>query len=440
LFEDLLKHINAQRAEADELRQQLHTASELAMQTNAEASIRLDNILQEERQQAALDRQNLLSQISNLLTAQGEVQDQRITAKIGEVQKSVLSSREVFEESRTKYNQGMDSWNEKEEKLVEEVLRSRETLKSKLKEDWVVRSSSNKTRNPANYQQAANKHNMSLQATTRSVHEETVRIVDMQMKDIATQMEALDDFVTRARSHNAQHHDSHVQSLQGLSTTVKSSYSNIGSHFTSTYERVRDLGDEMSTKTGTIQESLAPLDTILRQPLAELRSNISSTALYEYEPTGETPQKVQYHYPMELPRTDAHETLLAALRRPVSASPSKTMIPAIFNDAPDERDEVTPCEEGDRKPSGGLREIDINISAGSFNSEQNGQSAVPGLAGLPSSGDGPLSQIPSLKRSTSGTGKLPMPKGAKKAVIALEGRENVPFAQSTGRRRSPRTG
>jgi kinesin family protein 11 len=70
--------------------------------------------------------------------AQGETQDARLTAKIGEVQKDVLSSKESFEASRVQYGQGMDAWNDKEGKLVEEVLRSRETLKSKLKEDWVV--------------------------------------------------------------------------------------------------------------------------------------------------------------------------------------------------------------------------------------------------------------------------------------------------------------
>lgn len=70
--------------------------------------------------------------------AQGETQDARLSVKIGEVQKDVLSSKESFETSRAQYSQGMDAWNEKESKLVEEVLRSRETLKSKLKEDWVV--------------------------------------------------------------------------------------------------------------------------------------------------------------------------------------------------------------------------------------------------------------------------------------------------------------
>lgn len=263
------------------------------------------------------------------------------------------------------------------------------------------------------------------------------------MKDISVQMQALDDFVTRARSQNAQHHDSHTKSLQGLSTTVKSSYSNIGAHFTSTYERVRDLSNDMSGRTTALQESLKPLESILRQPLAELRSNISNTLLQEYQPTGETPQKIQYQYPIELPRTEAHETLLAALRRPVSISPTKTMIPVVFNDneTPTGSSEVTtPSTEVDRKPTGGLREIDINIHVGSHNADllqQNGSGqSAPGSASSESQ-----TAIPSFKRSTSATAKLPVPKSARKGVVALEGRENtVLFSQSTGRRRSPRTG
>jgi kinesin family member 11 len=138
LFEDLLKHIDAQKTDADALRHQLNTASELAMQANASASAKLEEVLREEREQAAADRQTLLSQITGLVMAQGETQDARLSAKIGEIQKDVLSSKESFETSRAQYSQGMDAWNEKECKLVEEVLRSRETLKSKLKEDWVV--------------------------------------------------------------------------------------------------------------------------------------------------------------------------------------------------------------------------------------------------------------------------------------------------------------
>jgi kinesin family protein 11 len=138
LFEELIKHINSQKAEADGLRKQLTAASEVAMQANAAASARLDAVLAEERQQLAADRQSLLSQISSLITAQGEAQDLRLSAKITEVQKDIISSKDTFEASRAKYSEGMDTWNDKETSLVGEVLRSRETLKSKLKEDWVV--------------------------------------------------------------------------------------------------------------------------------------------------------------------------------------------------------------------------------------------------------------------------------------------------------------
>lgn len=269
------------------------------------------------------------------------------------------------------------------------------------------------------------------------------------MKDIEIQMRALDDFLTRARSQNAQHHASHTQSLENLSTTVKSSYSKIGSHFTMTYERVRDLGDEMSAKTTSLQDSLAPLDSVLKEPLTALRENIASTNFHEYTPTGETPQKVQYTYPTELPRTDAHENILAAMRNPVEfRSPSKSM-PVIFNDDPvapstamrqfTQSLSAPPSRIGEElvRPltSGGpgLRELDVNV-----------QPTV----------EEHVSLIPSVKKSlNAGIENVKMPAlKTKKSIVALEGRENFnpgssvvganPLAQvqSTGRRRSPRNG
>ena len=54
--------------------------------------------------------------------------------------------------------------------LVDEVLKSRDTLKSKIKEDW----------------KAINNYNSSIQAITKSVHKETIRIINIQIKDIAS--------------------------------------------------------------------------------------------------------------------------------------------------------------------------------------------------------------------------------------------------------------
>ncbi|KAG9242122.1 P-loop containing nucleoside triphosphate hydrolase protein [Calycina marina] len=423
LFEGMLKHVDSQKTEIEQLRQELHIASEVALEANVAASKRLDEVLEEEREQAVSDRESLLSQIANLVTSQGKAQDQRLASKIGIVQTGILSSNELFQASRTAYNQKMDLWNVKEERLVEDVLRSREALKTKLKEDWL----------------AANKHNGSIKIAIESVHDETIRIVNQQMKDIEVQMQALDDFVTRARSQNAQHHNSHASSLDSLSTTVKSSYSNIGTHFGSTYERVRELRDEMTASTTSLQASLRPLNSTLRQPLAQLRTAVTNTAIQEYQPTGGTPQKTQYLYPTALPRTDAHDVLLAALRRPLIASPSKSSsTTVIYNDAPASGEVLvlTPSTESERKPTGGLREININIAGSlSLENQPNASDAAPGAAKYEL-----LPHVPSFKRSMSGNiPKSKMPVTA--SVIPLEGRENTAplLSQSTGRRRSPRT-
>jgi kinesin family protein 11 len=444
MFEELLKHINAQNSQANMLREQLLAANSAAIEAKTQASARLQIVLAEERQQAAEDRQNLLSQITSLITSQGEVQEARLATKIDEVRAEVDASKEVFVVANAQYVEAMDEWNIKENGLVEEVVRSRETLKSKLKDDWMVcltcerpltiKCVANKGK------QAANKYNASIQTTTKSVHEETIRIVDEQMKDIHAQMQALDDFVARARAQNAKHHDDHALSLQSLSTTVKGSYGNIGEHFAFTYDRIKELGEEMSAKTAVLEEALSPLDTTLRQPLAELRSSIASSALQEYTPTGETPQKVQYQYPTVLPRTEAHETLLAALRRPaadavVSAPVSPSKQPVFQDTDMIDSDDVsnTPVSEME-KPLASLREVDLNISAGSRASE----SAIPSF-GTTSDDMAP----PPMKRAATATG-MKLPKMLKKpSVVTLEGRENsqVPvFAQSSGRRRSPRHG
>lgn len=297
--------------------------------------------------------------------------------------------------------------------------------------------------------QLANKHNATLQTSTKSVHDETIRIVDEQMKEISVQMQALDDFVARARSQNAKHHEDHTHSLQNLSSTVKTSYGNIGEHFTFSYGRVKDLGEEMSTKTAVLQEALSPLDTDLRVPLSELRSHIANTALEEYAPTGETPQKIQYHYPTTLPRTETHEALLAALRRqgsssattPASSAPASPSKPQVFHDeSPPSTEPTSTTSEAPEKPALGLREVDVNINAGTRHSE----SAVSALA---TAGSSEENMAPPLRRAATASSGLKMPNKLvrKTNVVALEGRENnvsqMPvFAQSTGRRRSPRHG
>ncbi|KAI1459941.1 kinesin-domain-containing protein [Annulohypoxylon moriforme] len=449
IFEDLMKHITSQKKESDALREQLQRASETTIQSNSSISARIQEVVNEERRQAAEERQKLLTQIAGLINAQALAQESRLADRASSIQQSVQETSTALEGSVTRYSEGMDDWNKKESQLLEEVASSRDILKARLKEDWTT----------------ANKHSTSIQDTTKSVHAETVRVVDEQMKDLDEQMTSLDDFVTRARSQNAVHHDSHSGSVTTLSKTVEGSYANIGDHFKNTCSRVQKLGSDMDIDVADAEGSLEAIPETICQPLSTLRDDINDTILQEYQPTGDTPQKKAYEYPTELPQTEAHEDLIRKLNG--EAVPSKAK---VFSDAdsslsenrsPSRRftsDHALPSSDRDQVPlSMSLREVHPNLNAAStlnFDPRANatihefGASVGPGLMDQAptTTADGDFT-MPIFKRSRTARSSK-----ASRRTVTGEGRENMPpplstvipgggrevFSQSVTRRKSPR--
>lgn len=264
------------------------------------------------------------------------------------------------------------------------------------------------------------------------------------------QMQALDDFVTRARSQNERHHATHVSSLQSLSSTVNESYSSIGDHFTASYDRVKNIGDGMSEQSKALQDTLPPLAQQIQQPLSDLRSSIANSTLKEYVPTGETPQKTQYNFPTTLPRTEPHEKLISNLFSSSSTTASARNLPPspcksiVYNDSP-ASDELTTAAASDEpsRPAtaSGLREISLNISSSipTRHSDPNSITHKP-AAEVPRVNDVSMAPPP-LKRQATLECKLPQKSVGKgnpgQGVVRLEGRENL----GAGRRlRSSPTG
>ncbi|KAI1816832.1 kinesin-domain-containing protein [Poronia punctata] len=319
VFEQLLNHNAAQKRESDLLREQLQTATDTVIQSNASIAAQIQDAINQERIQAAKERRNLLAQITTLINSQAEVQESRLANKATWIQHSVQGNTTMLEGSMTQYKRGVESWNAREDQFLDEVAATRDGLETKLKCDW----------------NTANTHSVSIQDTTKSVNAETIRVVFEQKKDLDDQMTSLDDFVTRARSQNAQHHEQHTQSMDELSSTVESSYRKIGNHFNESNCRVEEMGSDVDKEVYAAEDAVEPLlDTICR-PLADLRDDISNTTIQEYQPTGETPQKVTYDYPTELPRTQAHSSLLAKFNGEPSPSKAFTTAAAapIFVDA-----------------------------------------------------------------------------------------------------------
>lgn len=138
MFEEFVKHMNAQKEEARELRRQLDIASEAAAQANLAVQSQLDDVVQSEREKASSDRQDLLAQITDLILKQGTVQDERLGRRVGDVRASMIDIDRTFQTAHATYSTGMDAWSVRGGEIVEDVLRTRETLKGKLKDDWMV--------------------------------------------------------------------------------------------------------------------------------------------------------------------------------------------------------------------------------------------------------------------------------------------------------------
>jgi kinesin family protein 11 len=433
MFEDLVKHVTNQRSEADRLRRQLQTATSTIVLQNASISTRIQEALEEEKRQSAEDRQKLMTQITGLINAHTEAQETRIADRAAQVQKSMAESSESLEGAVSQYAQDMDGWDSREGQLLEDVKKSRDQLKTKLKDDWT----------------AADDRSTSIQNTAKSVHAETVRVVDEQIEDLDAQMEALDDFVTRAKSENATHHEAHSQSVKAVSTTVEQSFGNISGHFKTTFDRVKNLGEEMELDVNDLNDGLEPLDTQLCQPLANLREDIATTALQEYQPTGETPQKVVYQYPTSLPRTKRRSLLSTKIDEDSTVVEVKEETDKdntlVFADLDSSKSNISPSRPSTASTTAtatsvdkiaplnmtSLREVNPNVTGNlttgniNFDHRASNTSAPADLT------------MPLFKRSTRTT------RGAKKqsADGVGEGRENVPlttFSENAARRKSPR--
>jgi kinesin family protein 11 len=395
---------------------------------NSASTVRLSTLLEEEKQVQAAERQALLSQITALISSTAQKQEMRVQQGIASIRTEIDEHAVTHSKAHEVYVVGEQQWSKQSDELVGKVIRSRDNVKNKLKSDFA----------------AANEHTNSIRIVTTSVHDSTVKTVQEQMTHLDAQLHGLDDIVERIKEQNNTHHAAHVSSLSNLATNVQTSYSSIGGHFTTSFSRVSELDADMSARTSSIQDTLPTLSEVgdIRQPLADLREAIESQALEEYRATGETPQRTTYDFPISLPRTEPHDTLLSKLRgraassptgspAKASRSPAKTL---IFSDGIADNVSVSssttrPGTSNSTTSFSGLRELDVNA-------------VIPTAAvhAPTETGDKLGALMPPLKRqNTSGNeSKLPKKRSARMTVagnpnaMVKDSQENVDLSRSVG--------
>ena len=299
MFDNTQKHMVAQQAEAERLRVELSVATSKAITSNATASTSLETILADERERSAAERQNLIIQMTALLNTSAEEQERRLNKRITQVRDDISMSTQELSESSGEYNQRMTQWSAKEEGFMTELITSRESLKTRLVQDW----------------QHAEEYSSNIQNTTQSIHAQTVKLVDEQIQEVDVKMRVLDGFVTRARTENEGHHERFTATFNNLSKTAKDSYDSLSTDVSEMQCGVEVFGQEMVICTEDIKSSIEPFTAAAQKPLAELRVDIAAANFSEYVSTAQTPRRRKYAYPNKLPRTEPHEEILANLSK-----------------------------------------------------------------------------------------------------------------------------
>ncbi|KAI9846935.1 MAG: kinesin motor protein cin8 [Thelocarpon superellum] len=357
-FESLMERVHTQRHEAEGLRSALDAASAAAMDANAAASARLDQVLIDERQQAARERAQLLSQIGALINASGEAQDSRVTSKIGAIQDEVSTATTTFKTAHSRFGRGMDDWAEQEDSLAAAAHLSRQTVESQLQRCWAT----------------ADEQHSSIQATTAAIHAETVRLVDAQTADVGVQMSALDAHVARAKAEVEGRHQAQRELVARVGAGVSRSYVDVGDVNGATYDRLNVMCAHVKEHAAAIERSLGPLEPDMCQRLADLRGEVGTAPLREYVPTGSTPPRRQFYCPSALPRTNPRVVSGAGQKRaasplssPTGRTPSGPSV--VFSDEEGAAAPLAPSPE----ENPGLREVDVNVEGARSTS---GDSAV----------------------------------------------------------------
>ncbi|KAK6361826.1 kinesin motor protein cin8 [Orbilia blumenaviensis] len=341
MFDSCNRHLAAQTQRALDLKLEVEVATKAAVAAQNSAADAVAVVLAEESQKAAQERQQLLAQITQVITASALEQDKRLAQKMGAVQTGLTVTSDRLSSATSNALTRMGQWAEAEEGLKQELGASRDLIKKKLQGDAL----------------AAEARTTCIQETANTIHAETIQIVNAQMKSVATNMQTLDEFVTRAREQNERHHRQRVSSLDSVADQVKKSVSSVRSDVDDIKQSVEDIGADVLAATVKAKNALEPFDIHSAMLLSGLKSHTESTVYKNYVPTKSSPKKRAYPFDDDLPKTATREQIL-------NAAPDRY---AIRNAGPEAQNacpaagETLASRNGDRVPLGALA-IDSNVA------------------------------------------------------------------------------
>lgn len=138
LFEDMTKHLDVQKNEIEELRSQLQAANRQNIEANRRTSSQMAQALEEEHANAEAEREQLVSQIRDLMEESRQRQSDRLKNKFDGLRTSMSASGDSLEQATAQHDRRVDEWMFRSDQFAKDVNSSRENIKTKMQDDWEV--------------------------------------------------------------------------------------------------------------------------------------------------------------------------------------------------------------------------------------------------------------------------------------------------------------
>lgn len=138
MFEDLMKHVASQKAEIEDLHKHMVDAGKFITASNIHTKDDIMRVINNERNQARMEREVLLESITALINADAEMKEVRLLDEAQQIADRSHNDTLKFDRARSVFVGRGNEWVKKEAQLETQVAESRERMKVKMQTDYAV--------------------------------------------------------------------------------------------------------------------------------------------------------------------------------------------------------------------------------------------------------------------------------------------------------------
>lgn len=138
MFEDLMKHVASQKAEIEDLHKHMADAGKFITASNIHTKDDIMRVINDERDQARMEREVLLESITALINADAEMKEVRLLDEAQQIADRSHNDTLKFDRARSVFVGRGNEWVKKENQLETQVAESRDRMKVKMQTDYAV--------------------------------------------------------------------------------------------------------------------------------------------------------------------------------------------------------------------------------------------------------------------------------------------------------------